>query len=85
MSPELLQNAAQVVSCLHEYLDKPQCWSVLCLQELKGNIRVFCRVRPLIGADALSQTTAVDQLIQFPSSGVPLYLPQLVVVWFSAL
>lgn len=48
-----------------------------CLQELKGNIRVFCRVRPLVGSDALTQTTAVDQLIQFPSSGVPLQLPQL--------
>ena len=41
-----------------------------CVQELKGNIRVFCRVRPLLDSDALTQTTAVDQLIQFPSSGV---------------
>lgn len=48
------------------------------LQELKGNIRVFCRVRPLLGSDALTQTTAADHLIQFPSSGVPLHLPQLV-------
>ena len=41
------------------------------LQELKGNIRVFCRVRPLVGSDAVSQTAAVDQLMQFPSSGPP--------------
>ncbi len=39
------------------------------LQELKGNIRVFCRVRPLVAHDALAQTAAVDQLLQFPSSG----------------
>ncbi|KAL3149974.1 hypothetical protein ABBQ38_013330 [Trebouxia sp. C0009 RCD-2024] len=37
--------------------------------ELKGNIRVFCRVRPLVGSDALTHTAAVDQLVQFPSSG----------------
>ena len=42
------------------------------MQELKGNIRVFCRVRPLVGSDALTPSTAVDQLLQFPSSGVPL-------------
>ena len=41
----------------------------LLLQELKGNIRVFCRVRPLVAHDALTQTAAVDQLLQFPSSG----------------
>lgn len=49
-----------------------------CTQELKGNIRVFCRVRPLVGSDALTQPTAVDQLVQFPSSGGPQRLPQLV-------
>lgn len=37
--------------------------------ELKGNIRVFCRVRPLVAHDALTQSAAVDQLLQFPSSG----------------
>lgn len=39
------------------------------VQELKGNIRVFCRVRPLVAHDALAQSAAVDQLLQFPSSG----------------
>ena len=39
------------------------------VQELKGNIRVFCRVRPLVAHDALMQSAAVDQLLQFPSSG----------------
>lgn len=37
--------------------------------ELKGNIRVFCRVRPVLGSDALAQSPALDQLLQFPSSG----------------
>ena len=51
---------------------KTMCWCLtkpLLVQELKGNIRVFCRVRPLVVHDALTQSAAVDQLLQFPSSG----------------
>ena len=63
-------------ACLDQFNVVKQ--QVYFLQELKGNIRVFCRVRPLVGSDALTQTAAVDHLIQFPSSGVPLHLSQLV-------
>lgn len=38
-------------------------------QELKGNIRVFCRVRPELPADGASAATA-EPLMQFPSSGM---------------
>lgn len=51
---------------------KRKCWCLtrpMLVQELKGNIRVFCRVRPLVVHDALTQSAAVDQLLQFPSSG----------------
>ena len=51
---------------------KTKCWYLtkpMLVQELKGNIRVFCRVRPLVAHDALTQSAAVDQLLQFPSSG----------------
>ena len=42
------------------------------MQELKGNIRVFCRVRPELAADGASAATA-EPLMQFPSSGAPAY------------
>lgn len=83
--PVLLLAFRQVLHWLHEVaLQYTACHShkvkllvlpnvlltmVLLLQELKGNIRVFCRVRPLVAHDALAQTAAVDQLLQFPSSG----------------
>ena len=37
-------------------------------QELKGNIRVFCRVRPELAGDGPSDATP-EPLMQFPSSG----------------
>ncbi len=37
----------------------------LAVQELKGNIRVFCRVRPLLESDAAAGPTA----LQYPNSG----------------
>ena len=37
-------------------------------QELKGNIRVFCRVRPELAGDGPSGATP-EPLMQFPSSG----------------
>ena len=42
------------------------------LQELKGNIRVFCRVRPELAGDAASSALA-EPLMQFPSSGAAAY------------
>lgn len=39
--------------------------NLLPMQELKGNIRVFCRVRPLLSNDAVSAETKV---ISFPTS-----------------
>lgn len=35
------------------------------LQELKGNIRVFCRVRPLMPDD----THETEPVVSFPTSG----------------
>lgn len=37
----------------------------LLLQELKGNIRVFCRVRPLLPDDS----HGADPAVAFPTSG----------------
>ena len=40
-------------------------------QELKGNIRVFCRVRPLTLDNPMTETVDGKPLIQFPTSGAP--------------
>ena len=42
-------------------------WKVPGMQELKGNIRVFCRVRPLLDSDI----GAGPQSLQYPNSGLP--------------
>lgn len=34
------------------------------MQELKGNIRVFCRVRPALSDDAIS----AEKVVSFPTS-----------------
>lgn len=41
----------------------------LALQELKGNIRVFCRVRPVSAAEQASPDHDSDLCLDFPTSG----------------
>lgn len=42
------------------------------LQTLKGNIRVFCRVRPVAGADKAAADTLEggQPVVAFPQSGI---------------
>ena len=42
------------------------------LQELKGNIRVFCRVRPISDAERSSAQHDSDMALDFPHSSDPL-------------
>lgn len=39
------------------------------LQELKGNIRVFCRVRPVSAAEQASSDHDSTMAVEFPESG----------------
>lgn len=52
-------------SCICDASNKDSLSTLVHMQELKGNIRVFCRVRPLLESDAGAGPTS----LQYPNSG----------------